>query len=71
MMVTEIGKQMAKSGGVGLARPVMEQMLRMQETRESASPVQGLQAQAPAGQTSLERSPRLTTSQPSPSRRGR
>ena len=29
MMVTEIGKQMAKSGGVGLARPVMEQMLRL------------------------------------------
>lgn len=71
MMVTEIGKQMAKSGGVGLARPVMEQMLRMQEGRESASPVQGLQAQAPAGQTSLEHSPRLTTPQPAPPRRGR
>ncbi len=27
MMVTELGKQMAKSGGVGLARPVMEQMI--------------------------------------------
>lgn len=71
MMITEIGKQMAKSGGVGLARPVMEQMLRMQEGRESGSPVQGPQAQAPVGQASLEHAPRLTTSQPAPSRRGR
>lgn len=33
MMVNELGKQMAKSGGLGLARPIMEQMLRMQEAQ--------------------------------------
>ena len=37
MMVNEIGKQMAKSGGMGLARPVMEQMLRMQEARNGGA----------------------------------
>lgn len=33
MMVAELGKQVAKGGGIGLARPVMEQMLRLQEAR--------------------------------------
>lgn len=53
MMVNEIGKQMAKSGGVGLARPVMEQMLRMQEAHNgaAAAPVrQGSQQQTPVEQ---------------------
>ena len=31
MMVNEIAKQMAKQGGLGLAKPVFAQMLRMQE----------------------------------------
>jgi len=47
MMINEIGKQMAKSGGVGLARPVMAQMLRMQEALESKSPAEALQRPAP------------------------
>ena len=71
MMVSEIGKQMAKSGGVGLARPVMEQMLRMQERREGASPAQGPQAQAPMERTLSERPPpRPAASQQAPLRPG-
>jgi len=31
MLVNEIAKHMARHGGLGLARPVMAQMLRMQE----------------------------------------
>lgn len=31
MMVAELAKGMAAHGGLGLARPVMEQMIRMQE----------------------------------------
>lgn len=31
MLVTELAKHMAAHGGLGLARPVMEQMIRMQE----------------------------------------
>jgi len=31
MMVSEIARHMASHGGLGLARPVMAQMLRMQE----------------------------------------
>ncbi len=67
MMVNEIGKQMAKSGGMGLARPVMDQMLRMQETHNGAAAAPSPQAsreQTPVEQTLLERSPvRRTTLQ--------
>jgi Rod binding domain-containing protein len=35
MLVEAIGKQMAKAGGLGLAVPVFNQMLRMQEGRQS------------------------------------
>jgi Rod binding domain-containing protein len=31
MMVTELAKAVAAHGGLGLARPVMEQMIRLQE----------------------------------------
>ena len=31
MMVTELAKQIAAHGGLGFARPVMDQMLRIQE----------------------------------------
>ena len=74
MMVNEIGKQMAKSGGMGLARPVMEQMLRMQEARggTAVTPApQGVQEQAPVERMLLERPPmRRASSQPTPSRPG-
>jgi Rod binding domain-containing protein len=66
MMVNEIGKQVAKSGGVGLARPVMEQMLRMQEARSGAAETPAVQGkeQTPFEQTLLERPPmRRTTLQ--------
>ncbi len=33
MMITEIAKQMARSGGLGLAEPVYQQMLRLQEQK--------------------------------------
>ncbi len=33
MMVSEIAKQIARSGGLGLAEPVLQQMLRLQEKR--------------------------------------
>ena len=33
MMITEIAKQMAHSGGLGLAEPVYQQMLRLQEQK--------------------------------------
>ena len=33
MMVSEVAKQIARSGGLGLAEPVFQQMLRLQETR--------------------------------------
>ncbi len=60
MMVTELGKQMAKSGGVGLARPVMEQMIRMQEAHNDgaagAVAPQGVQ-KAPTGQAPREHRP--------------
>lgn len=35
MMVDEIGKQMAKAGGIGLAQSVKQEILRMQESRQS------------------------------------
>lgn len=31
MLVSELAKHMAAHGGIGLARPVMDQMLRLQE----------------------------------------
>lgn len=34
MLVDAIGRQMAKAGGLGLAVPVFNQMLRMQEGRQ-------------------------------------
>ncbi len=64
MMVNEIGKQMAKSGGVGLARPVMEQMLRMQEAHNGAAGAAASlssQKQTPVEQTRLGRTPALST----------
>ncbi len=70
MMVNEIGKQMAKSGGVGLARPVMEQMLRMQEARGGAAglpAMQGAQKQPPVDKMPLGHPPsRRTTAQQRP-----
>lgn len=36
MMVAEMAKALARAGGIGLAKPVMEQMLRMQEARDAA-----------------------------------
>ena len=35
MMVTELAKAMSRQGGLGLARPVMQQMLRMQEAAQA------------------------------------
>lgn len=34
MMVTEIAKKIAGNGGLGLARPVLAEMLRMQEAKK-------------------------------------
>ena len=33
MMINEVAKQIARSGGLGLAEPVYQQMLRLQEQR--------------------------------------
>jgi Rod binding domain-containing protein len=33
MLISEIAKQIARNGGLGLAEPVYQQMLRMQEAR--------------------------------------
>jgi Rod binding domain-containing protein len=33
MLISEIAKQIARQGGLGLAEPVYQQMLRMQEAR--------------------------------------
>ena len=33
MMITEIAKQMAHGGGLGIAEPVYQQMLRLQEQK--------------------------------------
>ncbi len=35
MMVTELAKHLARHGGLGLARPIMQQMIRMQEAAQS------------------------------------
>ena len=33
MMISEVAKQIARSGGLGIAEPVYQQMLRLQEMR--------------------------------------
>ncbi len=38
MMVDNIGKSLAAHGGIGLARPVFAEMLRMQEARQAGGP---------------------------------
>lgn len=38
LMVQEMAKGIARAGGLGLAKPVMEQMLRMQEARQQGTP---------------------------------
>ena len=34
MMVSEIAKQIARTGGLGMAEPVFQQMLRLQEAKK-------------------------------------
>lgn len=36
MWISALAKDMAKSGGIGLAQPIMQQMLRMQEQRNGS-----------------------------------
>jgi peptidoglycan hydrolase FlgJ len=36
MMISAVAKQMAASGGFGLAQPVMQQMLRLQEAHNES-----------------------------------
>lgn len=62
LLVTELGKQVAKGGGIGLARPIMEQMLRLQETQAAAGVEPGSSAsgagasgRGAAEQTQVER----------------
>ena len=38
MLVDTLAKQMAKSGGLGLAQPVFRQMIQMQEARQGETP---------------------------------
>lgn len=45
MMVTELAKALCRAGGIGLAQPVMQQMLRMQEAKQQEA------AEQPAGAT--------------------
>lgn len=35
MWVSSLAKQMAANGGIGLAKPIMQQMLQMQETKNA------------------------------------
>lgn len=37
MMVTAIAKHMAAHGGIGLAQPILQQMLRLQEAHNAAN----------------------------------
>lgn len=37
MMVSELAKAIGRAGGIGLAQPVMQQMLRMQEAKQQAA----------------------------------
>lgn len=66
MMVSELGKQVSKAGGLGLARPVMEQMLRMQEARPdgAAAGAPGTREQTPTEQLLLERPALRRTASP-------
>jgi peptidoglycan hydrolase FlgJ len=43
MLVTEIARKIAANGGFGLARPVLAEMLRMQEGRNMDTPKRKLQ----------------------------
>lgn len=36
MMISAVAKNMAANGGLGLAQPIMQQMLRMQEARNDS-----------------------------------
>jgi Rod binding domain-containing protein len=47
MLVTEIAKQIAEAGGLGLAVPVYQQMLRIQESA-TAMPARGTSQRKPA-----------------------
>ncbi len=38
MLVTEIAKKIAQGGGIGLAKPILAEILRMQEARKSPAP---------------------------------
>ena len=38
MFVDQIAKHMAARGGLGLAGPILEQMIRMQEAKQEAAP---------------------------------
>lgn len=38
MLISEIAKKIAQAGGLGLAEPVYQQMLRMQETQGETKP---------------------------------
>ena len=48
MMTAELAKHMAAHGGLGLARPVMQHMIRMQEAAQDAAPGT-IPGSAPAG----------------------
>lgn len=39
MLINEIGKKIAEGGGFGLAKPILAEMLRMQEARDGAEKV--------------------------------
>ena len=39
MMVSEMAKAMSQQGGLGLAQPIMQQMLRMQEAAQAGQDV--------------------------------
>ncbi len=41
MLTEALGKQMAKHGGLGLAKPIMDQLLRAQEARSFPPPLAG------------------------------
>ena len=75
MMVNELGKAVANAGGLGLARPIMEQMLRLQEARTEPGPGDASPRNPPeqnaVEQLLLERPPlRRTSSQQSPQKPG-
>ena len=57
MLVNEIAKKIAANGGLGLARPVLAEMLRMQEARAPAKAMD-LQATTPQANYPMKRKPR-------------